>query len=65
MTCSGIHRNLGVHISKVKSINLDKWDNKMINFMSIMGNEKVNKWYEATLPSNLKINEFTDVKYEI
>jgi len=23
--CAGIHRNLGVHVSKVKSVNLDSW----------------------------------------
>lgn len=28
--CAGIHRNLGVHISKVKSINLDSWTPEQI-----------------------------------
>lgn len=28
--CAGIHRNLGVHISKVKSVNLDQWTTEQI-----------------------------------
>uniref|UniRef100_A0A8C4Q853 Small ArfGAP 1 n=1 Tax=Eptatretus burgeri TaxID=7764 RepID=A0A8C4Q853_EPTBU len=28
--CAGIHRNLGVHISRVKSVNLDQWTQQQI-----------------------------------
>lgn len=28
--CAGIHRKLGTHISRVKSVNLDKWTDEQI-----------------------------------
>lgn len=48
--CSGIHRSLGVHISKVRSITLDDWDTESINLMLELGNELVNDIYEAEIP---------------
>ena len=43
--CSGIHRNLGVHISKVKSVSLDKWTRADVKRMEEVGNEKAReKW---------------------
>lgn len=36
--CAGFHRNLGVHISKVKSVNLDSWTGEQI---SVSRNAKV------------------------
>lgn len=44
--CSGIHRNLGVHISKVRSIELDTWEMEQCLLMLQLGNTKVNSIYE-------------------
>ncbi|ESR54647.1 hypothetical protein CICLE_v100239431mg, partial [Citrus x clementina] len=33
MQCSGIHRSLGVHISKVRSTTLDTWLPEQVAFM--------------------------------
>ena len=51
--CSGVHRGLGVHVSKVKSLNLDKWDRAMVEFMQSQGNTKSNSYYESTLGEGL------------
>ena len=47
--CCGVHRGLGVHVSKVKSLNLDSWDRGMVDFMQLQGNTKSNSYYESTL----------------
>ncbi|NWZ53582.1 SMAP2 protein, partial [Haliaeetus albicilla] len=52
--CAGIHRNLGVHISRVKSVNLDQWTQEQIQCMQEMGNGKANRLYEAYLPENFR-----------
>ncbi|RDD47826.1 Stromal membrane-associated protein 2 [Trichoplax sp. H2] len=49
--CAGIHRNLGVHISKVKSVNLDSWTSEQVANMVEWGNRRVNRYYEANIPS--------------
>ncbi|XP_053566404.1 stromal membrane-associated protein 1 isoform X2 [Bombina bombina] len=52
--CAGIHRNLGVHISRVKSVNLDQWTPEQIQCMQDMGNTKARMLYEANLPENFR-----------
>ena len=54
ITCSGIHRGLGVHISKVRSTNLDTWYPEQVEFMTKMGNKKANAHWEATLSPDFK-----------
>ncbi|KAK4411126.1 putative ADP-ribosylation factor GTPase-activating protein AGD11 [Sesamum angolense] len=51
--CSGVHRSLGVHISKVVSVNLDEWTNEQVDALIEMGgNNAVNLKYESHLPEN-------------
>lgn len=52
--CAGIHRNLGVHISRVKSVNLDQWTAEQIQSVQDMGNTKARQLYEANLPENFR-----------
>ncbi|PSR96339.1 ADP-ribosylation factor GTPase-activating protein [Actinidia chinensis var. chinensis] len=67
MECSGIHRSLGVHISKVRSATLDTWLPEQVAFIQTMGNEKSNSYWEAELPPNydrVGIENFIRAKYE-
>ena len=49
--CSGIHRSLGVHVSKVRSIVLDDLDTELLDMMVALGNERVNAIWEANVPA--------------
>lgn len=50
--CSGVHRNLGSHISKVRSIGLDEWAPGHLSVMQTIGNELANSVWEAVVPVN-------------
>eukprot|EP01130_Rhizamoeba_saxonica_P005995 TRINITY_DN2373_c2_g1_i2.p1 TRINITY_DN2373_c2_g1~~TRINITY_DN2373_c2_g1_i2.p1 ORF type:complete len:755 (-),score=143.98 TRINITY_DN2373_c2_g1_i2:982-3060(-) len=48
--CSGVHRSLGVHISKIRSFALDTWDEETIQLIMQIGNEFSNSVYEYYPP---------------
>ncbi|KAK1282693.1 ADP-ribosylation factor GTPase-activating protein AGD12 [Acorus calamus] len=51
LKCSGAHRSLGVHISKVLSVTLDEWsDDEIDSMIEVGGNSAANAIYEAFLP---------------
>jgi hypothetical protein len=52
LRCSGQHRNFGVHISKIKSVNLDKWPPGKVQVFQALSNDLVNSYWEANLPPN-------------
>ncbi|CAO3693197.1 unnamed protein product [Rhizopus microsporus] len=66
--CSGIHRSLGVHISKVKSVDLDTWVPEQVENMIRWGNERANKYWEANLgdrkPTESNMEMWIRAKYE-
>ncbi|XP_034280462.1 arf-GAP with coiled-coil, ANK repeat and PH domain-containing protein 2 isoform X2 [Pantherophis guttatus] len=45
--CSGIHRSLGVHFSKVRSLTLDSWEPELLKLMCELGNSVINRVYEG------------------
>lgn len=47
--CSGVHRSLGVHFSKVRSLTLDSWEPEVIKVMAELGNKVVNSVYLGNL----------------
>ncbi|KAI0464452.1 hypothetical protein LJB42_002067 [Komagataella kurtzmanii] len=68
--CSGVHRSMGTHISKVKSVDLDVWTEEQLRSMCKWGNAKGNAYWEASLPDNYIPNEgkmanFIRTKYEM
>ncbi len=51
---AGIHRGLGVHISKVRSCTLDTWLPEQVQFMARTGNAAANAHFEARLEPSQK-----------
>ncbi|EMD48305.1 GTPase activating protein, putative [Entamoeba histolytica KU27] len=44
--CAGIHRSMGTHISKVRSITLDSWTEDQVNLVRRIGNNNAAKIWE-------------------
>ncbi|GLB36697.1 putative GTPase activating protein for Arf [Lyophyllum shimeji] len=67
--CSGIHRGMGTHISKVKSVDLDTWTPEQMQSIQKWGNYLANLYWEAHLkpghiPPEHKMESFIRSKYE-
>eukprot|EP01130_Rhizamoeba_saxonica_P006802 TRINITY_DN2720_c0_g1_i3.p1 TRINITY_DN2720_c0_g1~~TRINITY_DN2720_c0_g1_i3.p1 ORF type:complete len:432 (-),score=87.18 TRINITY_DN2720_c0_g1_i3:8-1270(-) len=54
LDCSGIHRGLGTHISFIRSINLDKWDEAQVNVMNTHDNTTANLFWENDIGDHTK-----------
>ncbi|KAF9235855.1 hypothetical protein BU15DRAFT_89415 [Melanogaster broomeanus] len=67
--CSGIHRGMGTHISRVKSIDLDMWTPEQMESIQKWGNHRANLYWEAHLkaghiPPDHKMESYIRSKYD-
>ncbi|KIK43839.1 hypothetical protein CY34DRAFT_803345 [Suillus luteus UH-Slu-Lm8-n1] len=67
--CSGIHRGMGTHISRVKSVDLDIWTPDQMESIQKWGNRRANLYWESHLksghvPPDHKMESFIRSKYE-
>lgn len=54
--CSGIHRNLGTHLSRVRSLDLDEWPPDLMRVMMSIGNNTANSVWEANIKGRQKVS---------
>ena len=73
INCSGCHREIGVHITKIRSTNLDVWPKEVLENFKIINNKVANKYWECKLKKfdfkslhgdNYKLVQFIRDKYE-
>lgn len=52
--CSGIHRNLGTHLSRVRSLDLDNWPSELTKVLMAIGNHMANSIWEKCTEGHQK-----------
>mmetsp|Transcript_21914 Transcript_21914/g.26775 ORF Transcript_21914/g.26775 Transcript_21914/m.26775 type:complete len:1208 (-) Transcript_21914:30-3653(-) len=57
--CSGVHRSMGVHVSKVRSMRMDNVSGAEASLILALGNERVNSIWEAGVGSQKGWNKPT------
>ncbi|KAK7881951.1 hypothetical protein WMY93_028125 [Mugilogobius chulae] len=55
-----IHRSLGVHVSKVRSITLDSWDPEHLKLLCILGNDVMNDLLESRCSEEARVKPAPD-----
>lgn len=56
---------MGVHISKVKHLKLDRWEDSQIAIMREVGNIKAKKKYEEAVPAFYRRPKENDPQYAL
>ncbi|ESO96202.1 hypothetical protein LOTGIDRAFT_202235, partial [Lottia gigantea] len=56
LECSGKHRSLGVHLSFVRSVSMDKWKDAELRKMEVGGNRKAKDFFDSQSDYNSGMN---------
>ncbi|KEP48202.1 Arf GTPase-activating protein [Rhizoctonia solani 123E] len=64
LDCSSVHRNMGVHISFVRSTNLDSWQLAQLRTMKVGGNQSATDFFTRHGGSSLLSASDTKSKYQ-
>ncbi|GFE54134.1 ARF1-directed GTPase-activating [Babesia ovis] len=57
LSCSGVHRGFGLHVSFVKSINMDTWSTRQLLYMKHGGNQNLRNFFDEMNISNLPMSQ--------
>jgi hypothetical protein len=60
--CSGVHREMTTSVSKVRSLTLDRLDNRLLGVISAIGNERANLVLQAEMPDGERIGPDADLQ---
>ncbi|KIO22277.1 hypothetical protein M407DRAFT_245233, partial [Tulasnella calospora MUT 4182] len=63
LDCSSVHRNMGVHISFVRSTNLDSWTLAQLRTMKVGGNQSATDYFNRAGGGSLLSDTDTRKKY--
>jgi hypothetical protein len=62
LKCAGLHRSFGINVSFIRSLTIDSWDEKQIEYLIRGGNKRLREFlYEFQVPDNATM----DFKYMI
>jgi hypothetical protein len=58
--CSGVHREMSIAVSKVRSLTLDHLHPKLLELFALIGNDVANSILEKEMPDDARIDEAAD-----
>jgi ADP-ribosylation factor GTPase-activating protein 1 len=57
MNCAAVHRNFGIHVSFVRSMTMDAWNEKQLKCMTNGGNKNIRDLFDTYELHNIPIEE--------